>query len=50
MEQPVKKKINLDEQKSTSPGCGGTWKDNQVDWIICRIYYRTIIFVQFLLF
>ena len=45
-----KQAFNFHEQESTSPGFRRTQKDNQIDWINCRIYYRTLIFVQFLLF
>ena len=47
MKQIVKKENETTSKKKKKRG---TQKDNQIDWINCRIYYRTLIFVQFLLF
>ena len=33
-----KKEINVGKQELTSLGCRGSWKESQIDWIVCRIY------------
>ena len=33
-----KKGRNVDKQEWTSPVCKRVWKENQIDWNVCRIF------------